>query len=361
MKSIKKQSMKSIKKQSMKSIKKKSIKKQSTKSIKKQSTKSIKKIKGGSFDVKTFDVKTNCIRKYRDYVVHGDTYHYTIDTNLVVNREINDKSIGISFYSNNKNVIFNLNRFDYVNKVMYTDAVNNNIKKFPYSAKAETLIQKLNEFKPTKIILFGLTEIILTNFLVLLEPCILYPNKTICLYKLTNYNNEILVGADKGNIIAIKDVNRLNLRPINVDSILENSQFSPENYDVVDNATGFYTESTKILVDNGFATCIGICATVDNKNYMSHISPYDYKNMDNLTINSWIKLINDKKITKLIIFGQDESILITFSDKLQQLLKPLDINLYVLRDYNAWNNTTFIGINKNELIMFKKQNELIKS
>ena len=64
------------------------------------------------------------------------------------------------------------------------------------------------------------------------------------------------------------------------------------------------------------------------------------------------------KQAKTIIFGQDESILITFSDKLQQLLKPLDINLYVLRDYNAWNNTTFIGINKNELIMFKNKSHL---
>ena len=144
---------------------------------------------------------------------------------------------------------------------------------------------------------------------------------------------------------------------IDVDSILENSQFSGEDYDVV-SVTGFYTESTKILVDRGFATCIGICATVDNKNYMSHLFPHTYTDINNLTINSWIKLINDKKITKLIIFGQDESILITFSDKLQQLLKPLDINLYVLRDYNAWNITTFIGINKNELIMFKNKSHL---
>ena len=95
---------------------------------------------------------------------------------------------------------------------MYTDAVNNNIKKFPYSSKAEALIQKLNEFKPTKIILFGLTDIILENFSVLLKSYILNQEQTICIYKLTNYNNEILVGADKGNIIAIKVVDRLNMK-----------------------------------------------------------------------------------------------------------------------------------------------------
>ena len=348
--------MKSIKKQSKKSIKKKSIKKKSKKSI--------KKIKGGSF-LESFDVKTNCIRKYRDYVVHCDTYHYTIDTNLVVNREINDKSIGISFYSNNKNVIFNLNRFDYVNKVMYTDAVNNNIEKFPYSAKAETLIQKLNEFKPTKIILFGLTEIILTNFLVLLEPCILYPNKTICLYKLTNYNNEILVGADKGNIIAIEDFgSKLNLLSKDVGNILKNSQFSPEDYDVVNTTYNvFFTKSTKILVDHGFATCMGICATVYNINYMSHIFPYDYTNMDNPTINSWIELIKEKKITNLIIFSVDKNALIRFLIKLQNLLQSLaiklDIKSYVLVNYYVFADyTIFIGINNNELIMFRKQTNL---
>ena len=93
---------------------------------------------------------------------------------------------------------------------------------------------------------------------------------------------------------------------------------------------------------------------------MAHLYPHTYTYIDNPTIKSWIKLINDKNITKLIIFGQYESILITFSDKLQQLLQTLDINLYVLRDYNAWNITTFIGINKNELIIVRKQNELIK-
>ena len=317
--------------------------------------KSIKKIKGGAF-IESFDVKTNCIiRKYSDYVVNDDTKVYTIGTNLVVNSEVNDKSIGISFYVNDKNVIFNLNRFDYGKYAKHNDTdTDDPNKKFPYSTKAKTLIQKLNEFKPTKIILFGLTDIIIENFLVLLKPCILYQNQTICLYILTNYNDEILIGADKGNIIAIKDANRLNLRHIDVDSILKNSQFSGEDYDVV-NVTGFYTESPKILVDHGFATGIGICATVDNKNYMAHLYPHTYTYIDNPTIKSWIKLINDKNITKLIIFGQDKSILINFSDKLQQLLQPLDINLYVLRDYNAWNITTFIGINKNELIMFKNK------
>ena len=145
------------------------------------------------------------------------------------------------------------------------------------------------------------------------------------------------------------------LRPINVDSILKNSQFSPENYDVVDNATGFYTESTKILVDHGFATCIGICATVDNKNYMTHLYPHTYTDIDNPIIKSWIKLINDKKINKLIIFGQFKSELLEFSNKLQQLLQPLDINLYILSNYNAFDITTFIGINKNELIIFKNK------
>ena len=88
---------------------------------------------------------------------------------------------------------------------------------------------------------------------------------------------------------------------------------------------------------------------------MAHLYPHTYTYIDNPTIKSWIKLINDKNITKLIIFGQYESILITFSDKLQQLLQTLYINLYVLRDYNAWNITTFIGINKNELIIFKNK------
>ena len=335
--------MKSIKNQSKKSIKKKSIKKQSKKSI--------KKIKGGAYYVKTFDVKANCvIRKYSDYVVDYDNFNYFIEKPLLVVNEVNDESIGISFYKNNKNVIFNLNIFDYDPN-----------KKFPYTKKAETLIQKLNEFKPKKIILFGLTEIILTNFLVLLEPCILYPNQTICLYILTNYNDEILVGTDKGNIIAIKDANRLNLRYIDVDSILKNSQFSPEDYDVVNNTHYvFFTKSTKILVDNGFELCIGMCATVDNINYMSHLFPYDYTNMNNPTINSWIKLINDKNITKLIIFSQVKSILLNFSDKLQQLLQPLDVNLYVLVNYisSSSDYTIFIGINNNELIMFRKQTNL---
>jgi hypothetical protein len=149
----------------------------------------------------------------------------------------------------------------------------------------------------------------------------------------------------KGGAIVVK---------FDASSFLKNSQISDENYDVVNNI-GFYTESAKILVDNGFATCIGICATVDNKNYMSHLYPHEYTDIDNPTLNSWINLINAKNITKLIIFGLDNSDLITFSDKLQKLLQPLDINLYVLINYDPFNNTIFIGIDKNELIIIKNK------
>jgi len=141
---------------------------------------------------------------------------------------------------------------------------------------------------------------------------------------------------------------------IDVYRVLKNSQISYENYDVVNNV--FYTESEKILVDNGFATCIGMCATVDNKNYMSHLYPHVYTDINDPTIKSWIELIKDKKITKLIIFGPDNYNLITFSDKLQKLLQPLDIiNLYVLKNYDPYDNTIFIGIDKNELIIFKNE------
>ena len=121
----------------------KSIKKQSMKSIKKKSTKSIKKIKGGAF-IESFDVKTNCIiRKYSDYVVNDDTKVYTIGTNLVVNSEVNDKSIGISFYVNDKNVIFNLNRFDYGKYAKHNDTdTDYPNKKFPYSTKMSLNLQK---------------------------------------------------------------------------------------------------------------------------------------------------------------------------------------------------------------------------
>lgn len=93
--------MHSIKKHSKKSIKKKSIKK-----------KFIKIVKGGACI--EFDVIKECvIKEYSDYVENDNGKFFTEDSRIVVNSEINDKSIGVSFYDKDKNIIFNFTAFDY--------------------------------------------------------------------------------------------------------------------------------------------------------------------------------------------------------------------------------------------------------
>lgn len=185
------------------------------------------------------------------------------------------------------------------------------------------------------------------------------PELIICSYKLTNYNDKILIGAYKGKIIAIENVeSKLNLNYINVNKILTGAEGdidNIQNYDLVNTNTGFCTKSNKILVDHGFETCIGICTTVNNMNCMSHLYPHEYKNDNSPTIKSWIDLITENKIKNLIIFGKIKNNVVTLSIKLQNLLQSLNIKLYILMNYDAYDKEIFIGINNDKLVIFKKK------